>query len=462
MKRGCRVKATCGLDGILRVAACSACVALFGCVDFAFGESVIPACTENVRGSSANETCTWKMFNRRLGLFVHWGIYSVGEWHEQERMRLGMARVEYEQYAARFAAEKFDADALVAAARSFGAEYIVFTTKHHDGFCMWDTQTTPFNVMNTPVRRDIVGEVAAACKRGGVRLGFYYSNPDWHHPNAYNVLSTHQVPPEPGDTPDMEKYRSYVRSQITELLTKYGEIVCLFWDIPTKVEDSDMNKLARRLQPGIMINDRGWGAHGDYSTPERDVPEGTLFSHYTEACDSVGADSWGYRNNEDYHTVGYLTRSIDAILSMGGNYLLNIGPASNGVIPREACALLEKTGKWYERVRESYQNVETVTNLVSDMTCFTTVRGNTLYVHYPKGLGRTGLDLSPLSQMPISVTLLNTGKKLEYEVVPMPRSVSLLKRPCLHVRGIPADELSNESVVVRIVFHQPVAQTRMP
>ena len=111
MKRGCRVKATCGLDGILRVAACSACVALFGRVDFAFGESVIPACTENVRGSSANETCTWKMFNRRLGLFVHWGIYSVGEWHEQERMRLGMARVEYEQYAARFAAEKFASSA---------------------------------------------------------------------------------------------------------------------------------------------------------------------------------------------------------------------------------------------------------------------------------------------------------------------------------------------------------------
>ena len=260
------------------------------------------------------------------------------------------------------------------------------------------------------------------------------------------------MPPETGDVPDMGKYRAYVRAQVTELLTNYGEIVCFFWDIPTKIEDPEMNALVRRLQPNIRINDRGWGAKGDYSTPERTVPEGSLFPHPTEACDSVGACSWGYRANEDYRTVGYLTRSIDAILSMGGNCLLNVGPKADGTIPAEALDLLAKTGGWYGRVRESYRDVETVTNLVSDASCFTTVRGKTVYLHYPKGLLRRGLDLSPMTQLPESATLLNTGKQLSCEVVPMPRSIERLKRPCLHVSGIPADELANESVVVKLEF----------
>ena len=394
----------------------------------------------------------WKMFDRRLGLFVHWGIYSVGGFHEQERMKLNVPRADYEKHAERFAAEKFDADALVAAAKLLGADYIVFTSKHHDGFCMWDTQMTDFKVTNTPCGRDVLRELAEACRRGGIKLGLYYSNPDWHHPNAYNPLSTHQMPPEKGDAPDMEKYRAYVRAQVTELLTNYGEIICFFWDIPARITDPEMNALVRRLQPGIRINDRGWGAKGDYSTPECRIPAGSLFPRPTEACDSVGACCWGYRANEDYRTVGYLTRSIDAILSMGGNYLLNIGPKADGTIPAESLDLLAKTGDWYERVRESYRNVETVTNLVSDTSCFTTVRGKTVYLHYPKGLARRGLDLSPMMRLPKSATLLNTGKALGCELVPMPRSVERLKRSCLHVTGIPADELANESVVIKLEF----------
>ena len=395
---------------------------------------------------------SWQLFDRRVGLFIHWGIYSVNGFHEQERMRQRMPRAEYEKCAAKFTAERFDADKFVDAAESLGAEYIVFTAKHHDGFCMWDTKTTDFNVMNTPAKRDVVGEVAAACKRRGMKFGLYYSNPDWHHPNAYNPLSTHQVPPEPDDKPDMVKYREYVKAQITELLTNYGEIICLFWDIPTKIEDREMNAFVRRIQPNIKINDRGWGSDGDYSTPERNVPAGAKFTRPTEACNSVGADSWGYRANEDYRTVGHLTCSIDAILSMGGNYLLNVGPKPDGTIPSEALDLLSKTGGWYKRVRESYHDVETVTNLVKDSTCFTTVRDNTVYLHYPKGLERRGLDLSPLDRLPVSATLLNTGKALDCEVVPMPQTIERLRRPCLHVRGIPTDDLSNESVVVRLVF----------
>ena len=259
------------------------------------------------------------LFNRRLGMFIHWGIYSVGGLHEQEQCRYGVPRAEYGKYKDRFAAEKFDPDHFIDVAESAGAEYVVITAKHHDGFCMWDTKTTDYCVMNSSAKRDVIGELAAACGRRGMKLGFYYSNPDWHHPNAYNDKSTHQLPPQPGDVPDLEKYVAYVKAQVTELLTKYGEIACFFWDIPAGVERPEMDELVRRLQPGIMINDRGWGNKKtcDYSTPERDY-KWVLGNRHVEACDAVGVNSWGYRANEDYRTLGYLSRNIDRYLSMGG------------------------------------------------------------------------------------------------------------------------------------------------
>jgi alpha-L-fucosidase len=396
------------------------------------------------------------LFNRRLGMFVHWGIYSVGEWHEQEEMRRGVPRVEYEKYKDRFCAEKFSPDHFVDIAESAGAEYIVITTKHHDGFCMWDTKTTDFKVTNTPAGRDVIGELAAACKRRGMKLGFYYSNPDWHHPNAYNDKSTHQIPPQQGDAPDMEKYIDYVKAQVTELLTNYGEIVCFFWDIPTKIYRPEMDELVRRLQPGIMVNDRGWGnkATCDYSTPERDYEWDLANGRHIESCDSVGVQSWGYRADEDYHTHGYLTRNIDRYLSTGANFLLNVGPKADGTIPDEARAIMADVGKWYGKVRDSFRNVKTVSGLKFKIApnAVVTRRDDTLFVHFPTGLDATGLDLRPLTVMPEKVTLLNTGKALNARVELMPRNVGDFSHETLHVWGIPADELANECIVLRLDF----------
>ena len=391
------------------------------------------------------------LFNRRLGLFIHWGIYSVNGYHEQERMRKRMPRAEYETCAAGFTAARFDADKFVGAAESLGAEYIVFTAKHHDGFCMWDTKTTDFKVTNTPAKRDVLGELVEACKRRGMKLGLYYSNPDWHHPNAYNPLSTHQVPPESGDRPDMTAYKEYVKAQVTELLTDYGEIVCLFWDIPTKIAAPEMNALVRKLQPGILINDRGWGDKGDYSTPERNVPEGMAFTNLTEACDSVGAQSWGYRENEDYHTVGYLTRSVDQMLSRGGNYLLNVGPKADGTIPAEALDLLRRTGDWYRKVREAYQDVVMEPKMVEDEGLIVTRRGETVYLHYPKGLSSTGINARPLAKSPRKAVLLNTDAELKTELAVLPRDWEE-EGESLHISGIPTDRLGGEPAVIRLDF----------
>ena len=402
------------------------------------------------------ETVRWNMFERRLGMFVHWGIYSVGEWHEQEEMRRGMSRADYEKFAGRFTAEKFDADALVGVAESAGAEYIVFTAKHHDGFCMWDTKTTDFKVTNTPAKRDVLAELAAACRRRGMKLGLYYSNPDWHHPNAHNDKATHQTPVQPGDEPDMAKYAEYVKAQVTELLTNYGEIVCFFWDIPTKIDRPDMDELVRRLQPGIMVNNRGWANEdtSDYSTPERSYAEGESDGRHVEACDSVGAQSWGYRANEDYRTLRYLTGRIDAFLASGANFLLNVGPKPDGAVPEESKAIMAKVGKWHKKVRDSFLNVANLPKLKlnSAPDAIVTRRGDTLFVHFPKGLDASGVDLRPLTMKPEKVTLLNNGKTLKATVELMPSNAKNYGRETLHVWGIPTDSLANECIVLRLDF----------
>lgn len=404
----------------------------------------------------------WKMFDRRLGMFVHWGIYSVGEWHCQEQYRRGMDRAEYGKFASRFTAERFNADLFVDVSESAGAEYIVITSKHHDGFCMWDTATTDYKVTNTPARRDVIAELAAACRRRGMKLGFYYSNPDWHHPNAYNAKSTHQVKPAPGDTPDMERYIAYVKAQVTELLTKYGEIVCFFWDIPTGIERPEMDALVRALQPGIMVNDRGWGnkAVCDYSTPERNYRWDVASGRNIEACDSVGVQSWGFRSNEDYHTVGYLTRRIDRFLSTGANFLLNVGPKADGTIPDEAKRIMAAVGKWHRSVCDSYRDVVTVPDAVKKGQVTVTRRGDTMFLHFPDGLDAIGLDCAPLDVLPQKATVMNTGTELEASVELMPWNAPGSMAKTLHLRGIPADALANESVVLRLDFASGALKSR--
>ena len=392
------------------------------------------------------------MFNRRIGMFVHWGIYSVHGFHEQERLRRSVPRAEYEKAMACFTAERYDADAFVDVAASAGAEYIVITAKHHDGFCMWDTQTTDFKVTNTPARRDVLKELADACRRRGMKLGFYYSNPDWHHPNAYNPKSTHQVPPEAGDKPDLAAYREYVKAQVRELLTGYGEIVCFFWDIPTNVDAPEMNALVRSLQPGIMVNNRGWSDDWDYSTPERSALANAEFTRFTEASDSVCAQSWGFRDGEDYRTVGYLTRAIDRTLAKGGNYLLNVGPKADGTIPAEARRIMAAVGRWYAKTRESFRGTRLVDGLARRLT--TTDRGDAFYVHFDAGLGSRGFSLAPYAEPPEKIVLLNTGEELKWRVESLPKEfVGFGKEQpkSLHVLDVPADELANECVVVKVV-----------
>ncbi|MDD5603122.1 MAG: alpha-L-fucosidase [Eubacteriales bacterium] len=395
----------------------------------------------------------------KFGMFIHWGIYSVKGYHEQYRGRMGISRSEYRNLMYEFDPVKYNPDEWVDLAHNAGMEYICFTAKHHDGFCMWDTKYTDFNIMNTPYGRDVLKMLAEACERRGMLLSIYYSVPDWNHPNAYNPASSHQAAPEPSDKPDTALYREYVKNQITELLTGYGKIYTLFWDIPPRIKDPSINELVRRLQPDILINNRGYD-EGDFETPERKVPEGDRFDKLTEACQSVGQESWGYRSNEDYYTSGFLMKSIDKIMAMGGSYLLNAGPMPDGRIDDHTAAVIRRVGSWYTRVREALQGAAPPAGPVADWPqkskYIVVEKGGYVYLHFYEGLNASGATLKPVTVLPLSAVLLNDMSPIRFSVETMPSvwdgSTLKTREAYLHLFGIPAERFCDEPLVVRLKF----------
>lgn len=399
-------------------------------------------------------------FERKLGMFIHWGLYCIPAWHEQILWRSDYKRADYEQLMHEFNPVKFDPDAWIDAAEAAGMEYIVFTTKHHDGFCMYDTKYTDYNIMNTPYGKDILKELADACARRGMNLGLYYSIPDWYHPNYPNEGRHHQMRgPRPTDEPDEKKYFEFVKNQIGELLTNYGPICQLFWDVNVNEwYEPEVNDWVRQLQPGIVINDRGPGP-GDFDTPERYVPGGKEFRKPTQACTSFGRDSWSYRINEDYYSDRFLMASIDKILTMGGSYLLNVGPKPDGTFPEENLKSLKVIGEWYASVKEAFAGAIPASFCIDDDfmdmnggmirdTLYTTRKGNTFYVHLPEGPQSTGLILKPLHHMPKRVTLLNNGQELPAEIAVTPWHWK--EPPLLHIYDLPTNEMTHTVMVIKV------------
>lgn len=397
--------------------------------------------------------------DNKFGMFIHWGIYALTGYQEQVRSRLGIPRDEYRKLMLEFNPVDYDPDEWVELAWQAGMRYICFTTKHHDGFCMWNTRYTDFNIMNTPYGRDVLKMLSEACARRGMLLSLYYSIPDWNHPHAYNPASSHQNLPLPGDCPDTVLYRDYVKNQMTELLSNYGRIYTLFWDIPPHIADPSINELARQLQPDILINDRGYDP-GDFSTPEREVPDGTHFGKMTEACQSVGQQSWGYRQQEDYFTTGFLMRSIDKIMAMGGSYLLNVGPMANGRIDGRSAAIVRQVGDWYNRVRESLEDTqpasEALTDSYSGSKFIAVEKDGALYLHYYQGLDAGGATLCPITRQPRSAVVLNSGLPVECAVATMPACWDWQTLRCcpayLHFFNMPAERYQGEPIVVKIVW----------
>ena len=307
----------------------------------------------------------------RFGMFIHWGLYAIpaGQWkdrtdHGEWIMTTGQIPVdEYEKFLARFNPVKFDADRIVRAAKAAGMRYIVITSKHHDGFCLFDSKETGYDVMATPFRRDIMKEMAEACRREGIRICWYHSIMDWHHPD-YTPRRDWETRSAEGA--DFDRYVRYMKAQLTELLTNYGPIGVLWFDGQwegtwTDTRGKDLYAHVRALQPDIIINNRvgrsggsfglnpdQGGMTGDFGTPEQEIPPTGIPGVDWETCMTMN-DHWGYnRVDKNFKTTEDLIRKLADIASKGGNFLLNIGPTPEGEIPPESVDRLAAIGRWMD------------------------------------------------------------------------------------------------------------------
>lgn len=400
-------------------------------------------------------------FERRYGMFVHWGLYSIPGWHEQHQWRGRVERKEYVKLAAQWNPTKFNPEQWLDLMEEAGMKYITVTTKHHDGFCLWDTKQTAFNTMNTPYKKDAVGMLAEACHKRKISLCFYYSIADWNHPNYPNEGRHHELQPQPQDLPDWNKYLVFLKEQVRELCTNYGEIQGFWWDMNVpQHKDPSINNMIRKLQPNAVINNRGFD-EGDFGTPERDydnaASEAKGFVKPTEACQSVGMESWGYKKDEDYYTDRHLMSSIDRYLARDANYLLNVGPTGEGLIPPEAVAILKRIGLWKKAVGESYVSVKPDTELVSTAGVLVTKRDKTVYIHLNRLPVGNGIKLKPVTIAPVKATMLNSGEKVDFAVNLCP-SDHTEQQPYLRLRNLPLNEMENTIPVVKLEFDRPLEE----
>ena len=293
----------------------------------------------------------------KYGLFIHWGLYAIpaGEWKGKRVLGLGewiMNRAqipvkEYEQLATRFNPVKFDADAWVRFAKDAGFKYIVITSKHHDGFALFDSKVSTYDVVDaTPFKRDVIGELAKACAKQGMPLGFYYSqSQDWHEPNGAG--NSWDFGPD-----SLKRYDEYLRGkaepQVRELLTRYGPVALIWFDTPRNMQGeraARFTQLVRTLQPKTLIDGR-LGEAGDYVSTGDNVIPSEARGEAWEVPATIN-HTWGYRTDDhDWKSMGEVVFKLVDVVSKGGNYLLNVGPMPNGEIPQPSVDVLRHVGEW--------------------------------------------------------------------------------------------------------------------
>lgn len=335
----------------------------------------------------------------RFGMFVHWGLYSLAARHEWVKSRELITDADYDRYQQRFEADLYDPAGWARAARAAGMRYVVLTTKHHDGFCLWDSALTDYTSVHTPFGRDAVAEFVEAVRAEGLRVGFYHSLLDWHHPD-YTVDGCH---PRRGDDVeqlnagrDMARYRDYLHGQVRELLTRYGRIDYLFFDFsfpegrgglpgkgPQDWDSAELLAMVRDLQPGIVVNDR-LGIPGDLVTPEQHQPTGPVIIDgrpmLWEACQTING-SWGYdRDNHDHKSPELLVRMLIDGVSKGGNLLLNVGPTGRGDLDPVAQRTLAGIAEWTAHHERSFRGAGPAPFAPPPDARYT-LRGDRLYLH---------------------------------------------------------------------------------
>ena len=347
----------------------------------------------------------------KFGMFIHWGLYSILGRHEWVMEMEGIPAAEYQKLAAQFKPKPNFARDWARLAKRVGQRYMVMTTKHHEGFCNFDTKTTDYCAPKQGPGRDLVKEYVEAARAEGLRVGFYYSLMDWHHPDGARCAT---------DEGARRRFVDYIHTHIRELLTNYGKIDILWYDVswPLDVkgwESDKMNEMVFKLQPDIIVNNRN-KLDGDFSTPEQQITAATGGRAW-ESCMTMNA-SWGYQAaDDDWKSPKTIVRNLISCARDGGNYLLNIGPRGDGSIPEESVRILDAVGSWLDHNGSAIHMSDRCQPRRSAYASFTR-KGNTLFMHVHFWPGDT-VSIAGLQAGVKSARLLATGQAVKFHQDPL-------------------------------------------
>lgn len=368
------------------------------------------------------ELARWQ--DMRFGMFIHWGPVTLKGTELGWSRGTNVPREEYDQLYKNFNPVYFDAEEWVSIAKDAGMRYVVFTSKHHDGFCMWETKTTDYNIMNTPFARDVIKELAEACKKEGIAFGTYYSILDWYQPD-YNTANTHGGPgytlPD-SQTPSMERFQEYIESHIRELVENYGPLHTMWfdgeWEDPwTQERGLRLFKFCRELDPHMLVNNRAGKARkgmegvtasdalapGDYDTPEQQV--GAFNDQRPwETCMTIG-NQWSWKPDDRIKSFKVCIQTLVQTVGGDGNLLFNVGPSSDGRIEPDQVATLREMGAWLRQNGSSIYGTRGGPFLPGRWGC-STRKDNLIYIHAFKWKNDL-LKLPPLEAAIQSAALLN-------------------------------------------------------
>jgi len=354
------------------------------------------------RPAATDGNTSWFVHDR-FGMFIHWGLYALPARHEWVKMREQIPDDVYDRYFRHFDPDLYDPAVWAAAARKAGMKYFVVTSKHHEGFCLWDSDLTDYKVTNTPYGRDVLAPMVEAFRSEGLAVGFYHSLIDWHHPDFpidhLHPLRNHPRARQMNRTRDMRKYVAYLHGQVTELLTRFKPVDIMWFDFsyPSRRDPktgfkgkgarewqaAKLIKLVRQLAPGILINNRA-GIEQDFRTPEQYQPSEPVTVDgkpvVWEACHTFSG-SWGYHRDEtSWKSPEQLIALLINTVALGGNLLMNVGPTGRGEFDRRALAALDVYAEWMRlHSRSIYGCGQSRFQPPAD--CRYTQNGKRLYLH---------------------------------------------------------------------------------
>jgi len=400
----------------------------------------------------------------RFGLFIHWGLYALPARHEWVKSHEHITDEDYQKYFDHFDPDLYDPHAWARAAKEAGMKYFVITTKHHEGFCLWDSKHTDYKATNTPCGKDLLRPMVEAFRAEGLRIGFYHSLIDWHHPefpvDRLHPKRDNEAERQKNEHRDVGKYAQYLQAQVRELMTEFGQIDYFFPDFSYPGEDGkgrdawqskDLVKMIRELQPNVLINDRldlhdkDWG--WDFRTPEqfmvREWPKVDGQPVLWETCQTFSG-SWGYHRDEtSWKSVEQLVGMLIETVSKGGNLLLNVGPTARGEFDGRAMDRLSGIGRWMKQHdRSIYSCTQAPKEFKAPQDCRLTYNPDTnrLYVHvfaWPL----KELHLDGFAGKVKYAQLLNDGSELRF-VERHPHQATL-------------DSVSKDSLILQLPVQKP-------